>query len=77
MDINQFTTDILSMAALVAAFVGVAKGYKLPEKHTHALALAVATVFVLVPEVIQGNLILISVIGLTASGAYNYTKKRP
>lgn len=70
------TNDILTLAALVAAYVGVTKYFGLPEKYTHLVALAVAAIFVLVPEVVQAKITLISVIGLTASGAYQYVKKR-
>lgn len=68
--------DILTLAALVAAFVGVAKGYGMPNKHSAAVALGVAAVFVLVPQHWQDMLIRISTIGLTAAGAYSYTKNR-
>ncbi|UQZ84033.1 hypothetical protein SK3146_03245 [Paenibacillus konkukensis] len=68
--------DILTLAALVAAYVGVAKGFGIAEKWTHLVALVFATVFVVVPETAQAAVIKISVIGLTASGAYQYVKKR-
>ncbi|MNI97378.1 hypothetical protein D3C73_1560170 [compost metagenome] len=68
------TQDILTLAALVAAYVGVVKGFGLPRKWTHLVAIAVAAVFVLLSDVAQEKLALISVVGLTASGAYNYTK---
>ncbi|MGM0882584.1 MAG: hypothetical protein ACQEXQ_16275 [Bacillota bacterium] len=68
--------DVLQLAALVAAYVGVAKGFGLAEKWTHLVSLLIAAVFVLVPDVIQDKIALISVIGLTASGAYQYVKKR-
>lgn len=48
--IEALTTEILSLAAIVTAYVGVAKGYGLPTKHTHLLAIVVATIFVTVPE---------------------------
>jgi predicted metal-binding membrane protein len=67
--------DVLTLAALVAAYVGVVKTFGLPKKYTHLVALGVAAVFVMIPEAAQDKLALISVIGLTASGAYNYTKK--
>ena len=67
-------TDILETAALVAAYVGVARKFGLLEKWTHPTAIGVAAVFVLVPDIIQAKLALISVIGLTASGAYQYLK---
>ncbi|MFD1957340.1 hypothetical protein ACFSL6_25030 [Paenibacillus thailandensis] len=72
----EVTNDILTLAALVAAYVGVAKGFGLSDKWTHLIAIAIASVFVMVPDYIQSKIILISVIGLTASGAYHYTKKR-
>lgn len=73
-DVNY--DDVLALAALVAAYVGVAKGFGLPAKYTHLVALAVAALFVLVPESVRASIIAISVVGLTASGAYNYTKRR-
>jgi hypothetical protein len=68
--------DILTLAALVAAFVGVAKAYGVNPKHSSLIALAVATVIVLVPPAVQDKIIQISTIGLAASGAYSYTKNR-
>ncbi|CAM3877174.1 hypothetical protein COLU111180_12035 [Cohnella lubricantis] len=68
--------DILTLAALVAAFVGVAKGYGVPAKHSSAIALAVAALFVLVPDNVQQTVVTIATIGLTASGAYSYVKTR-
>jgi len=73
---ETIATDILSLAAVVAAYVGVVKAYGIDPKHSHVIALAIAAIFVLVPEFIQQKLLLISVIGLTASGAYQYVKKR-
>lgn len=70
------SNDILTLAALVAAYVGVARGFGLADKWTHITALLVAAVFILVPVWLQQTLIQISVVGLTASGAYQYTKKR-
>ena len=74
--VEAIATDILSLAAVVAAYVGVVKAYGVDSKHSHVIALAIAAVFVLVPEFIQQKLLLISVVGLTASGAYQYVKKR-
>jgi choline-glycine betaine transporter len=68
--------DILTLAALVAAFVGVAKGYGLPAKHNSLLAIVVAAVFVLVPDQVRIAIITIATVGLTASGAYSYTKRK-
>ena len=73
---ETIATDILSLAAVVAAYVGVVKAYGVDPKHSHVIALAIAAVFVLVPEFIQQKLLAISIVGLTASGAYNYIKKR-
>ncbi|WP_028546430.1 hypothetical protein [Paenibacillus taiwanensis] len=70
------SNDILTLAALVAAYVGVARGFGLADKWTHVTALLVAAVFVLVPVFIQQKLVLISVIGLSATGAYQFTKKK-
>lgn len=67
-------TDILTLAALVAAFVGVAKLLGMPVKYSSILALGIAAVFVLVPDVVREKIILISTIGLTATGAYEYAK---
>ena len=66
----------MTLAALVAAYVGVVKGFGISRKWTHLVALAVAAVFVLVPDVVREKAVLISVIGLTASGAYQYVKNR-
>lgn len=67
---------ILQCAALVAAYVGVAKSFGLEEKWTHPTALIIAAVFVLIPDFMRDKLTIISIIGLTASGAYQYVKKR-
>jgi len=75
-EVEAIATDILSLAAVVAAYVGVVKAYGINPKHSHVIALAIAAVFVLVPEWIQQKLLLVSVVGLTASGAYQYVKKR-
>ncbi|TFE30847.1 hypothetical protein [Cohnella luojiensis] len=68
--------EILQLAALVAAYVGVCKGFGLKDKWTHPAALLVAAIFVLVPNAVQDKITLISIVGLTASGAYQYVKKR-
>ncbi|OMF37422.1 hypothetical protein BK133_05035 [Paenibacillus sp. FSL H8-0548] len=69
-------TDILQLAALVAAYVGVVRGFGLKDKWTHLAALIIAAVFVLSPEIVREKIALISIVGLTASGAYNYVKKQ-
>jgi Sec-independent protein secretion pathway component TatC len=72
----EFTDEILQIAAVVAALVGILKAYNVDSKHNHIAALVIAAVFVLVPQSIQDIMLKISLIGLTASGAYHYTKKR-
>ncbi|MEI7027169.1 hypothetical protein [Paenibacillus sp. y28] len=68
--------DILTLAALVAAFVGVAKLLGMPVKYSSILALALAAVLVLVPNDVQAEIITISTVGLTATGAYQYAKTK-
>jgi len=68
--------EILQLAALVAAFVGVTKGFGLTERWTHVAALLFAALFVLVPAAARETITMISIVGLTASGAYQYVKKR-
>lgn len=65
---------ILQLAAIVAAYVGVTKTMGLNPKYSPLVALAIAAVFVLVPDGMQRTITSISVIGLTASGAYSYVK---
>jgi len=74
--VEAIATDILSLAAVVAAYVGVVKAYGVDPKHSHVIALVIAAVFVLVPDVVKEKLLAISIVGLTASGAYQYIKKR-
>lgn len=70
-------SDMLTLAALVAAYVGVFKGFKiLPPKYLPLVALGVAAVFILTPAAAQQKLILISTVGLGASGVYQMTKNK-
>lgn len=73
---DVMSNDILQFAALVAAYVGVSKGFGLSDKYAPLVSLLIAAIFVLVPEFIQTKLTLISVVGLTAAGAYHFTKPR-
>lgn len=67
--------DILTVAAIVAAYVTVFKGFKLiPNKFLPLVALAVAAIFVLVPNGVQDKLIVISTIGLSAAGVYELSR---
>lgn len=69
--------DILTLAAIVASYVAVFKGFKLVEnKYLPIVSLFIASVFVLVPEIVQNKLILISAIGLSAAGAYEMIKNK-
>lgn len=70
----ELTNEVLMLAAVVASYVGIFKAYGVPSKHNHAIALTMAAIFVLVPDDVQQTLITISLVGLTASGAYHYTK---
>jgi hypothetical protein len=68
---------IITVSALVAAYVGVIKSFKLlPNKYLPLVSLVVAAAFVFSPAAIQDKIILISVIGLTASGVYGMTKNK-
>lgn len=66
--------DILTLAALVAAYVGVAKLLGMPAKYSSLLALGIAAVIVLVPDGFREKIVIISTIALTATGAYEYGK---
>lgn len=67
--------DILTVAAIVAAYVTVIKGFKLlHNKYLPLVALAIAAVFVLVPAGVQEKLIVISTIGLSAAGVYELSR---
>ena len=66
--------DLLALAALVAAWVGFVRGFGLQDKYTHLVAIAIAAIFVLVPDAISDQIVTISIVGLSATGAYQYTK---
>lgn len=68
--------DILTLAALVASFVGVAKLLGMPVRFSSILALGIAAVLVLVPSAVREQIVTISTIGLTATGAYQYAKSK-
>jgi len=72
----SMTDEVAMLAPIVAAYVGVAKEFRLPSRYNHLISLLVAAVFVLVPDHIRQTMTMISVIGLTASGVYHFTKKR-
>ncbi|BBI31465.1 hypothetical protein [Cohnella abietis] len=68
--------DVVMLAPIVAAYVGIAKEFRVPSQYNHLISLMIATVFVLVPSATQQVLTTISIIGLTSSGLYHFTKKR-
>lgn len=70
----EMTEQILMLAAIVASYVGVFKAYGLSSKHNHIIGLVIAAIFLVVPSNVQQLLVTISLVGLTASGAYQYSK---
>ncbi|TVY01326.1 hypothetical protein [Cohnella terricola] len=72
----SMTDQVALLAPIVAAYVGIAKEFRVPSRYYHLVSLLIATVFVLVPHQIQQTLTTISIVGLTASGVYHFTKKR-
>lgn len=66
--------DVLQLAALVSAYVGIAKKWGVSDQYAPLVALGIASVFVLVPPYIFEKILMISVIGLTATGAYHWMK---
>jgi hypothetical protein len=67
---------VLQLAAIVAAYIGVGKTMGINSKYSPIIAIGIAAVFVLVPESVRTAITSISVIGLTASGAYSYVKNK-
>ncbi|WP_246293854.1 hypothetical protein [Paenibacillus planticolens] len=75
--------DILKLAALVAAVVGVSKSVaagtsaeSLINRIAPISSLIVAAVFILVPDAVQAKMTLIATVGLTAAGAYSLVKPK-
>lgn len=76
MDITTvITTDIASLAVIVAAYVGIAKTIGLNAKYSPILALILSAIFVLIPSELQAKMVDVSVVALMASGAYSQIKK--
>jgi predicted metal-binding membrane protein len=68
---------IITVSAIVASYVTVFKSFNLVDnKFLPLVALAIAAIFVLVPQVVYEKLILISTIGLGAAGVYQMTKNK-
>ncbi|MCD9025734.1 hypothetical protein [Cohnella silvisoli] len=75
-NLTEYTSQVAMIAPIVAAYVGIAKEFDVPTKYNHLMSLLIAAIFVLVPDRVQQVLVLVSVIGLTASGVYHFSKKR-
>ncbi|QJD86728.1 hypothetical protein [Cohnella herbarum] len=74
--LTLLTDKAVMLAPIVAAYVGIAKEFRIPSQYYHLISLLIAALFVLVPSHVQQTLTTISIIGLTASGVYHFTKKR-
>ncbi|QDX93653.1 hypothetical protein EEL30_15910 [Brevibacillus laterosporus] len=71
----EFTYDIATLAAIVAALTGIAKGFGIPTKYAPLAAMAISGLFVFLPDgALKANLLTTVVVGLTAAGAYSYVK---
>ncbi|WP_232696194.1 hypothetical protein [Brevibacillus daliensis] len=71
----DLTYDIATLAAIVAALTGVAKGFGVPSKYAPLVAILLSGVFVFIPDgAIRDNLLTTVIVGLTAAGAYSYVK---
>lgn len=71
----ELTYDIATLAAIVAALTGIAKGFGVPTKFAPLVAIALSGVFVFLPDgALKTNLLTTVVVGLTAAGAYSYVK---
>lgn len=68
---------IITVSAIVAAYVTVFKSFKLIDNRFLPLvSLAIAATFVLSPEYMYSKLVLISTIGLGAAGVYHMTSNK-
>lgn len=68
--------EILSLSAIVAAYIGMGKMLGLPSKYAPVAALVVAAGFVLMPVEWRSAATAISVVGLGASGLYQHSKSK-
>ncbi len=75
-NLTDLTGQVAMLAPIVAAYVGIAKEFRVPSQYYHLISLLIAASFVLAPPTLQQTLTTISIIGLTASGVYHFTKKR-
>lgn len=68
---------VLTVSAIITAYVAVFKSFKLIDnRFLPIVALLIAAVFVLVPTGAYDKLVLISTIGLGASGVYQLSKSK-
>jgi predicted metal-binding membrane protein len=68
---------IITVSAIVAAYVTVFKSFKMIDnKFLPLVSLVIAAAFVLSPEYIYSKLVLISTIGLGAAGVYQMTRSK-
>ncbi|MFB0830754.1 hypothetical protein ACEU2D_14220 [Brevibacillus laterosporus] len=71
----EMTTDIATLAAIVAALTGVAKGFGVPNKFAPLVTMAFSALFVFLPNGgLKTNLLTTVVVGLTVAGTYSYVK---
>ncbi|WP_201009037.1 hypothetical protein [Paenibacillus glycanilyticus] len=68
--------EILSLSAIVAAYIGMGKMLGIPAKFAPVAALVVAAGFVLAPDSWRDAATAISVVGLGASGLYQHSKSK-
>lgn len=70
----EMTNDILMLAAVVTSYVGILKAYGVPGKHNHQFSLVAPRYLYWYRIGCSSMLLTISLVGLTASGAYHYSK---
>jgi hypothetical protein len=75
-NLMNMTDEVIMLAPIVAAYVGIAKEFQVPSRYYHLISLLIAAVFVMVPPLVQQTLTTVSIIGLTASGLYHFTKRK-
>jgi ABC-type enterochelin transport system permease subunit len=75
-NLMNMTDEVIMLAPIVAAYVGIAKEFQVPSRYYHLISLLIAAVFVMVSPFVQQTLTTVSIIGLTASGLYHFTKRK-
>lgn len=75
---ETITYDIATLAAIVAALTGVAKGLGMSGKFAPVAAMIFAALFVFAPDgAVKDGILTTAVVGLTAAGAYSYVRPKP